>query len=143
VRGVTRPYFLRQLYWLSLALGGLSALFLVLAPLNVGDYYIGDQHLTGREFLGQGGWLTLLGLCFFSAWIVRDLHFGLPRLRFVLLGLWALGLTAWRPSVPNAEIMLAEYLAIGTLLAWYLFGKEAPRRYFVPPRGLEPPPSAG
>jgi hypothetical protein len=132
-RGVKRPFILRTLYLIGVLSVVLSIVFAFAAPLNLGEYSINGRSLTGREFLAQGGWFFLPALGIIGWRVAVDLRWGRPRVRLVLLGVWALGLLAWRPSMPDAGANLAEYLIIGVIIAWYLFRKATSRAYFGTP----------
>jgi hypothetical protein len=129
-RGVKRPFILRTLYLCGVLAVILAIIFAFAAPLNVGEYYINGRALTGREFLAQGGWFILPALGIIGWRVAADLRWGRPRVRVVLLGVWALGLLAWRPDMPDAVASLTEYFLVGVVIAWYLFRKASSRAYF-------------
>ena len=136
-RGVGRPYLLRAIYFASLIAVFMAGIFSIAAPLNLGEYHINNRPLSGREFLANGGWLILPAMAIIGSLLARDLHFGRPRARLVLLGLWAAGLLAWRSTMPDAAATLAQYLLIGLVAWWYLFRKSTSRAYFSDPRGAD------
>lgn len=103
---------------------------MVLAPLNLGTYIVNEHEMSGWEFVRRGGMLLLLAIILVSTLIARDLHVGRARVRVILLSLWAAGLLAFRPSLPDATLVLAEYLGLGALAYWYLYRKESSRAYF-------------
>ena len=131
-RGVKRPFILRTLYLCGALAVVLSIIFAFAAPLNLGEYSINGRSLTGRQFLAQGGWFFLPAMGIVGWRVAADLRWGRPRARLVLLGVWALGLFAWRPTMPDAGASLAEYFLIGVVIAWYLFRKASSRTYFGP-----------
>jgi hypothetical protein len=127
-----------MIYFASLIAVLLAGVFSIAAPLNQGEYYINNRSLTGREFLAHGGALILLAMAIIGSLLASDLHWGRPRARSLLFGLWAAGLLAWRSSMPDAGANLAQYLLVGLAVWWYLFRKASSRTYFSTPTGPNP-----
>jgi len=80
--------------WGTLFVGGLFALFLVLAPFNLGSYTIDGDAVTGPQFLRQVG----LVVAFYTA------------------VLFAIGVGLWRERAWTRPLMIVYWLALPLLV---------------------------
>ena len=135
-----RPLLLTLGQWASLGGGALFLFMLLLAPFDAGTYTIGDEVVSGPEFLRRAGWVfaaagALLVTIGIGLWRER------PWVRPLMVAYWgATGLLALAGPNVDAEaltsgLLFAAFGAAGA--AWYLYGKPNVRAYFEA-RGAAP-----
>jgi len=117
----------------TLFFGAMATLFLVLAPWDIGSYSIGNEVVSGPEFLRRGGLLFgAVGALFLAIGIGlwRDRAWTRP----LMLAYWPLSalLGFVMPDTPTeGAISLAVFAAIcGAFAALYLYGKASVRAYY-------------
>ena len=119
----------------SLLFGGVAILFLALAPFDIGSYSIGDEVVSGPEFLRRAGiaFAAVSGLCLgigYGLWKERTWA------RPLMVAYWAIVSAASITAGPNASmawaLLTTGFFAVITmgLAAWYLYGNSAVVAYY-------------
>lgn len=115
----------------SALFSGVAAIFLVLAPFDIGSYTINDEPVTGPEFLRRAGFLFFGG-----AAICAAISYGLARNRSwtrpLMLVYWiviAIGSISLGDSGNVACSILAALFALA-LAALYLYAKDSVTDYY-------------
>jgi hypothetical protein len=127
----SRPALLTVGMVLSGLMGGLAALFLVLAPFDIGTYTIDGQSVTGPEFLRREGLLMfamaalLIGI---SVTLARDEPFAreLMILFWILIGV----LGTLIPILKGASELDASWMVALPIAVWYLYFSNGVVAYF-------------
>lgn len=113
-----------------------GALFLILAPLNIGTYSINQEIVSGPEFVRRAGlWLLLMAAL--SAGVGIGLWRGRAWARSAILAFWivmCLEIVVLAIASPPGDsnlggIALSNAIILGCV-GWYLFGKANVKRYF-------------
>ena len=128
-----KPVLIALGQWCSLCAGLLFLFFLLLAPFGVGTYTIGEELVSGPEFLRRAGWLfgaigcllLAIGVALWKEW---------PWARPLMVAYWgAVGLVSFAgPGAAASDVLGGLLFAVlgGTAAAWYLYRKPNVRAYF-------------
>jgi hypothetical protein len=130
---VPKPLLLTIGQWLSLLSGTAFLLSLLFAPFDLGTYTIGEDVVSGPEFLRRAGVMFVL-----SGGLLVAIGVGLWRVRQwvrpLMIGYWLLWpLLALADAESGVEDVVGAFvfaaLAAG-IAVWYLYRKSNVRTYF-------------
>lgn len=128
-----KPLLLTLGQWGSLFAGPIFLLALLLAPFDLGTFSIGDEVVSGPEFLRRGGWIFavvggLLLAIGVGLWRER------PWARPLMVGYWLsfalLALTDAESGVGDLAGAAAFGVVGAGVAAWYVYRKPNVRSYF-------------
>jgi hypothetical protein len=129
------PFLHHTLRVVGVLFPALTLLASGLAPFNLGSYTINGQHVTGPEFIAQGGLLAFWAVSITVAVLAYGIHRGRKWTRPGLMGVLVAVVaavtiyTALRPSPEN--LASCGTTAVAALCAWwYLYRKASVRQYY-------------
>lgn len=138
-----RPLLLTLGIYGSAFFAGVSALFLILAPFNIGSYSIGDRAVTGPEFLRQVGATfgvagALCAAISYGLWRERSWTRPLMLLFWVVLDITLITQAVKYPAPDLGPVGATFFSAVYVLVsAWYLYGRASVNAYYAALRAAE------
>jgi hypothetical protein len=125
----------------ALFIGGISSLFLVLAPFDIGTYTFDGEPISGPEFLRRLG-LLWTAHCALLLGIGYALLSGKSWSRTFMMLHWLLMIAgmvalAWREPAGTLACSVVTLLFPVSIAAWYLYAKENVVRYYDSLRRIE------
>lgn len=129
-----RPLLLTLGQWGSLFAGPMFLLFLFLAPFDVGTYTVGDEVVSGPEFLRRGGWMfAVIGglLLAIGVGLWRERAWVRPLMVVYWLSLALLAFTDADGGAGDAVAAIAFAVLWAGIAAWYVYRKPNVRAYFA------------
>jgi hypothetical protein len=138
-RRAERPALLTTGMVMSGISGGLSLVLIAFAPFDIGTYVIGDETVSGPEFLRRGGlmWIAVSGLMLAISYMLYRHD---PDSRPLMIAFWVMFgvISLTQPFLlPGEASVDVTWVIALTIAIWYLYFKPNVVAYYRALRDAE------